>query len=56
MPVRRKYDMEGPYYQYGNTGAKYRYKPNDLVSRRRAFNKAKLQEIAIVFKKKYKKH
>jgi hypothetical protein len=36
MPVRRRQDSKGPYYQWGDSGRKYRYKPGDKASRDRA--------------------
>ena len=48
MPVKRKTDVKGPFYQWGGKGAKYRYVAGDTVSRNRAKNKAKLQERAAI--------
>ena len=36
MPVRRRHDSKGPYYQWGDYGRKYRYSPGDKASRDRA--------------------
>jgi hypothetical protein len=36
MPVRRRQDSQGPYYQWGDSGKKYRYRPGDKGSRDRA--------------------
>jgi short-subunit dehydrogenase len=36
MPVRRRHDNKGPYYQWGDHGRKYRYSPGDKDSRERA--------------------
>jgi hypothetical protein len=36
MPVRRRKDAQGPYYQWGDHGKKYRYKPGDKAGRERA--------------------
>jgi hypothetical protein len=43
MPVRRHEDGDGPYYQWGDSGKKYRYKPGDKESRERAKKKATKQ-------------
>ncbi|HEY5891242.1 MAG TPA: hypothetical protein VIW94_11175 [Acidimicrobiia bacterium] len=43
MPVRRKEDKEGPYYQWGDSGKKYRYQPGDKKSRATAKAKATKQ-------------
>ncbi len=47
MPVKRKQDTKGPYYQWGNHGKKYRYKPNNPISRQKAKEKAKRQGMAV---------
>jgi hypothetical protein len=36
VPVRRREDSKGPYYQWGDHGRKYRYTPGDKASRDRA--------------------
>jgi hypothetical protein len=36
MPVRRRKDAKGAYYQWGDSGKKYRYTPGDKDSRARA--------------------
>jgi hypothetical protein len=36
MPVFRRKDAQGPYYQWGDHGKKYRYKPGNKESRDRA--------------------
>ena len=33
MPVHQGRDSQGPFYQFGSRGAKYRYTANDAVSR-----------------------
>lgn len=43
MPVRRSKDSDGPYYQWGESGKKYRYEAGDRKSRDRAKEKAKKQ-------------
>ena len=47
MPIRRKQDSKSPYYQWGESGAKYRYKSGNKRSRELALKKAKAQERAI---------
>jgi hypothetical protein len=47
MPVHRKKNINGPYYQWGNHGKKYYYKINNEKSRKLAKDKAKLQGRAI---------
>lgn len=46
MPVQRGQDSQGPYYQWGDSGAKYHYEPGDADSRERAKAKAQRQETA----------
>lgn len=46
MPVQRGQDSQGPYYQWGDSGAKYRYQPGDEPSRERAKAKAQKQGTA----------
>jgi hypothetical protein len=36
MSVRRRRDRKGPYYQWGDSGRKYRYTARDPRSRERA--------------------
>jgi hypothetical protein len=36
VPVRRRQDAHGPYYQWGDHGRKYRYPPGDKETRERA--------------------
>ncbi len=40
MPVRGGKDAKGYYYQWGTSGKKYYYTPNDKTSRARARKKA----------------
>jgi hypothetical protein len=47
MPIHRKIDKFGSYFQYGNHGKKYYYLSNNKKSRHLAYNKAKKQMIAI---------
>lgn len=47
MPIRRGEDSKGPYYQYGESGAKYHYEAGDKSSRERAKSKAQKQAAAI---------
>lgn len=43
MPVHRSKDSEGPYYQWGESGKKYRYESGNKQSRERARKKAERQ-------------
>jgi hypothetical protein len=43
MPVKRGQDKQGPYYQWGDSGKKYRYKTSDKRSRDRAKKQASKQ-------------
>jgi hypothetical protein len=43
MPVHRGRDGDGPYYQWGGRGKKYRYKAGDKQSRTAAKQKASKQ-------------
>lgn len=43
MPVRRREDTKGPYYQWGDNGKKYRYTAGDKSSRSTAKHKAERQ-------------
>ena len=43
MPVHRRRDTKGPYYQWGNHGKKYYYRSNNVRSRENAKSKANLQ-------------
>lgn len=45
MPVRLKKDSIGHYFQYGNTGKKYRFKTK--IQLKKAYEKAIKQERAI---------
>lgn len=47
MPIHRKKDSHGTYYQWGNSGKKYYYKTGNKKSRENAFKKARMQEKAI---------
>lgn len=47
MPIHRKTDSKGPYYQWGNSGKKYYYKSGSKRSRETAIDKAKKQAVAI---------
>jgi hypothetical protein len=47
MPVRRREDKDGPYYQWGDSGKKYRYEAGDAKSREAAKAKAERQGRAI---------
>lgn len=47
MPVHRGKDGEGPYYQWGESGKKYRYKTGDKGSRHQAKSKAVKQAQAV---------
>lgn len=40
MPIRRGVEGKKPYYQWGDHGAKYFYKINDVPSREEAYQKA----------------
>lgn len=43
MPVHRGKDSEGPFYQWGKSGKKYRYKAGDKSGRESAKKKATKQ-------------
>ena len=43
MPVHRGRDSDGPYYQWGDSGKKYRYESGNKESREAAKKKAKKQ-------------
>jgi len=47
MPLQRKTDSKGPYYQYGNNGAKYYYISKNPASRLVAKHSAIQQGIAV---------
>lgn len=47
MPVNRRKNINGSYYQWGTHGKKYYYKENNEKSRKLAQSKAKLQGRAI---------
>ena len=51
MPIYRKKDRNGPFYQYGKNGKKYYYISGNKRSRRMAINKALRQNRAIHFMK-----
>lgn len=52
MPVRRRKDGKGPYYQYGNSGKKYRYSPGNPQSRGAAKSRANQQAKAVKTRQK----
>lgn len=43
MPVRRRKDSRGPFYQWGDNGKKYRYRSGNKSSREKAKEKAQRQ-------------
>ena len=43
MPVRRGKDGDGPYYQWGESGKKYRYESGNKSSREKAKANAERQ-------------
>ena len=47
MPVHRGKDKDGAYYQWGESGKKYRYETGDAQSREAAKKKAEKQGRAI---------
>ena len=47
MPVQRGKDSKGPFYRWGNSGAKYHYKSGNERSRKIAHDKAAKQGRAI---------
>ena len=47
MPIHTGQDKIGKFYQWGKTGKKYYFKPEDKQSKQRALNKAKKQQTAI---------
>ena len=47
MPIRQTIKDGKSAYQYGTTGKKYTFNPNDKQSRKRAKEKAKRQGIAV---------
>ncbi len=47
MPIHRGTDIKGTYYKYGPTGNKYYYQTGTEASRKRAYEKARLQGVAI---------
>lgn len=47
MPVQRGKDKDGPYYQWGESGKKYRYESGDENSRKEAKQKAEKQGRAV---------
>lgn len=52
MPIYRKHNAKGSYYQYGKTGKKYYYIPSNNRSRINAKKKAIKQMIAIEYSQK----
>lgn len=46
MPIHRRVNKEGTYYQWGNSGKKYYYQPKNKKSRTIAYNKAARQAAA----------
>jgi len=46
MPVHRRKDSDGPYYQWGESGKKYHYQLGDKSSREKAKEKATRQGTA----------
>jgi hypothetical protein len=51
MPINRRQDKNGPFYQYGDTGHKYYYIPNNKRSREIAYEKCRKQGQAITISK-----
>jgi len=47
MPIQQCRKNGRPGYKYGDTGTCYPYTPNDDASRKRAFEKARRQGLAI---------
>lgn len=47
MPVQHGRDKDGPFYRYGQTGAKHRYRADDPADRERAQSAAERQGRAI---------
>ena len=47
MPVRRGKDRDGSYYQWGESGKKYRYESGNEKSRESAKKKAEKQGQAV---------
>lgn len=47
MPIHTGQDKNGQFYQWGKTGKKYYFKPEDKQSKQHALNKAKKQQTAI---------
>ena len=43
MPATRGKDKDGPFYRWGDSGAKYHYASGDKASRERAKEKAERQ-------------
>lgn len=46
MPIHRRHDSEGPYYQDGDSGKKFHYKPKNKRSRASAYGRARKQQKA----------
>jgi hypothetical protein len=51
MPIKLRKDYKGYYYQYGTTGHKYYFNPNNNYSMNSAYRKALKQSAAIRIKK-----
>lgn len=47
MPVHRREDSKGPYYQWGDSGKKYHYEAGNKQSRESAKEKAEKQGRAV---------
>jgi hypothetical protein len=47
VPVHRRKDKDGPYYQWGDSGAKYHYEAGNEKSRETAKAKAQRQGRAV---------
>lgn len=47
MPIHRSKDVNGCFYQWGNTGKKYYYTAGNKQERDKAYEKARKQERAI---------
>jgi len=55
MPIHRGIDEKGVFYQWGNSGKKYYYRPGDAKSRSNAIKLARRQAAAI-FASGYRSH
>lgn len=49
MPLYRRVNSIGPYFQWGNHGKIYYYIPNNKYSRKNAKHKAIMQAMAIMY-------